>query len=106
MLQLLISTALTVFTLFCIYTAYITGRSGNMESAWFFIAFSLLFVIPLIIMICRYLAQRNFISMKFYEKLAGPQQDTLRFVPHWVMMLIIIIVIIIGTVNIFRIFFH
>lgn len=102
MQQLLIAGVLTALTAFCIYTAYITGKSGNMQGAWFFSAFSLLFVIPLVILVIKALAQRNSGFRRFYEKLSGPERKSVRFVPHWFMMLLIFIFTIVVTVNIIR----
>ena len=103
MIRLLIVGILGALTAFCVYTAYITAKSGNMQGAWFFSAFSLLFVIPLVIVVIKGQAQRNAWFRRFYEKICGPQQEGTRFVPHWFMMLLIFIFTIVVTVSIIKV---
>lgn len=105
MSRILTSMVLAALTAVCVYTAYITGKNQDMQSAWFFSAFSLLFVIPLVIIVIKGLAQKNVWFQRCYEKLCGPKQEGTRFVPHWLMMLFIFIFVILMAVNIIKIVF-
>lgn len=100
MSRILISLVLAALTAVCIYAAYLTGKSHDVQSAWFFRAFSLLFAIPLSVVIVKALGQKNPGFKRFYDKLAAPKQEGARFVPHWLMMLIISIFGLIIALNI------
>jgi hypothetical protein len=106
MSRILISVVLGMLTAVCIYTAYITGKSENTQGSWFFGVFSLLFAIPLLIIIIKALGQKISLFRRLFDKLAGPQQEGVRFVPHWIMMLVMFIVGIAVLVNILRIVFR
>lgn len=104
MSRILITGVLTLLTAVCIYTAYVSGKNQDMQSAWFFYAFSLFFAIPLVAIIVKALAQKNAAFRSLDEKLSGPKkQEGVRFVPHWFTMAMIFVFGILAVVNVIRI---
>lgn len=103
MARILISLVLFMLTAVCIYSAHVSGKGQNAQGAWLFYAFSLFFAIPLAVIVIKALGQKNSGFRKLYDKLAGPQQEQLKFVPHWVMMLVMLVSGIVVFVNIVRI---
>lgn len=103
MSRILIFAVLLVLTIVSIYSAHISGRGQNVEGLWLFTAFSLFFSIPLIIVVIRALGEKSSAFRKLYNKLAGSQQEGIKFVPHWFMVVIIGIFGIIAVVNIIRV---
>ncbi len=101
--RILISLVLAALAAVCIYTAYISGIGRNTQGVWFFGAFSLLFAVPLLIIIIKALGQNNPGFRRLYDKLTGPRQEQVRFVPHWIMMLLMFIFGIVALVNIVRV---
>ncbi|HAH20166.1 MAG: hypothetical protein A2Y00_10500 [Omnitrophica WOR_2 bacterium GWF2_43_52] len=92
MARIAIALVLAALTGVCLYSAYITGKTRDMQSAWFFVVFSLFFAIPLLIMIVKALGEKNSVFRKLYNRIAGPKQEQVKFVPHWVMMLVMFII--------------
>lgn len=101
MSRILLTGVLATLTAVCIYTAYVSGKNQDRQSAWFFYAFSLLFAVPLLAVIINMLAQRNAAFRSLDEKLSGPKkQEAVRFVPHWFVMSMISVFGILAVVNV------
>lgn len=78
---------LGTLTAICFYSASISHLSNDSQGYWLFLAFGMLFLIPLFLVLINLAGQRAQVFKRFYDKLAGtdrPQSG--RFVPHWFMM--------------------
>lgn len=104
MTRILCSGVLAILTAVCIYTADICGKNRDMEGTWFFYAFSLLFAVPLVAIIVNALGQKNAAFKKLDEKLCGSkQEEKVRFVPHWFMILILVTFATVIAINVVRV---
>jgi hypothetical protein len=95
-----------ILTIICWYMAITSYNQESASSAWFFLAFSMLFAIPLFFN-ARRLIKMNNPELQAVDDKARDEAiyKSVRFVPHWFMSLaIIILVIIILSVIIAAIF--
>lgn len=86
----------------CVYAAYLDHAAGDSAAAWFFIAFGLLFGIPLVSIVVKMIGRRVPWVGRFYHKVAGVTEEPKpsRFVPHWFVMTLLGVL---GAVVLFRI---
>ena len=79
----------------CFYSAELSHSSRDSQGYWMFLAFGMVFFVPMVLVIIKLIGQRSIAFKKIYDKLAGTTQkpQTTRFVPHWFMQIVIAIIL-------------
>lgn len=76
----------------CLYVARLARQAGDAQAVWFFAAFSLLFALPLGLLLLRTAGDGIPACRRLYDKLSGgPEPAGVRFVPHWFMMSMLLV---------------
>lgn len=74
----------TAITIFCVYVLLANLRMGNIKNAWVFSAFSVIFVIPLLVTVFHMIADRNPTLANLHKKhISLGQKHKTTFIPHW-----------------------
>jgi hypothetical protein len=90
-----------ILTIVCWSFACMVYQPGYASGMWLFIAFGMLFAIPLCFSILRVFRMKSARLQSFYNKATeADQSQSTRFVPHWFMMAAIAVlgIIILSTV--------
>jgi small-conductance mechanosensitive channel len=76
-----------ILTIVCWSFAFMVYQPGYTSGVWLFIAFGMLFAIPLFFSVLRLVRMKSIRLQSFYDKATGAnQRQSTRFVPHWFMM--------------------
>ena len=76
-----VSTAITVF---CVYALLTSARGGDTKNVWIFSIFSVLFIIPLVVTVFHFLADRNPTLARIHkDHISLGQKHKSTFIPHW-----------------------